>query len=99
MNGNPVTVSAKYYFGIKPSPRIINLNIQDHQISFLHPDTFEAIIWDVSKVQLATYKEDHLILRYGNKDPFEYLECNQSEDIECIRSKVSASSLFNQNLI
>jgi len=96
MNGNPLTVSAKYYFGIKPSPRIINFNIQSHQISFLHPDTFEAIIWDVSKIQLVTYKEDHLILRYGHKDPFEYLELNQSEDIESLRSKVAASSLFSQ---
>ncbi|MBK6698867.1 MAG: M48 family metallopeptidase [Saprospiraceae bacterium] len=96
MNGNPAVVSAKYYFGIKPSPRIINLNIQDHIISFLHPDTLEPIIWEVSKIHLITYKVDHLILRYGNKDPFEYLELNQSEDIESIKSKFAASSLFSQ---
>lgn len=96
MNGNPVTVSAKYYFGIKPSPRIINLNIQDHQISFLHPDTEELIIWDVSKIHLISVTVDHLILRYGNKDPFEYLEVNQNDDIESIRSRVAASSLFSQ---
>lgn len=90
---NPV--SARYYSGIKPMPVEVRVVLQNDSIEIREPDGTRIALWDFYLLQRHSYDGHKLIIKWGKKDPFEYLEISDKDFIESLRNSLKDKNLLD----
>lgn len=82
--------NAFYYSGIKPNPIPVEVHFEPDSFKFIvNKDSQEQFVeWRINQIKPdPNYSNTKLILSYGAKLPFEYLEFNSAEILEFLQNK------------
>lgn len=91
---NPI-YKAKFFQGIQPKGREVHFEIQDGYIFISDPEKAQELSeWDPYLIKKHSYENQVLILKWGVRDPFEYLEIKEQNVIQILDTSYPEKKLL-----
>ena len=85
---------AVYYSGIKPKGQPVSFSIEDEEIKILDEEGEILSLWNKELLSRQNYKTNHLLIKWGTRDPFEYLEVREELALEALNEAFSQKNFF-----
>lgn len=93
--GTQNRVWAKYYSGVRPAAQEVEVILLEDGIEVLDPQGVRVSHWDFYLLQRHSYDGRSLIVKWGRKDPFEYLEISDPDFIKSLDASQKHKSLLS----
>ncbi|HRG31857.1 MAG TPA: M48 family metallopeptidase [Saprospiraceae bacterium] len=87
---------AVYYSGIKPKGQAVTFQIEGEEIRIFDEENEELSLWNKELLSRQHYNENHLLIKWGIRDPFEYLEIQDSTAIEALNQAFPQKKFFEK---
>ncbi|MBK8643004.1 MAG: M48 family metallopeptidase [Saprospiraceae bacterium] len=85
---------AVYYSGIKPKGQPVSFSIEDEEIKILDEEGEILSLWNKELLSRQNYKTNHLLIKWGTRDPFEYLEVREELALEALNEAFPQKNFF-----